>query len=583
MPIVPHAVPGKSGGAPRARPVARRRKAGVTTRVRGQRGPAARSEERICRARPWTIAMKVSTVEQMRGLDSAAAGKYGVDHQLLMENAGHAVYFVILREMGVRGRRFVVVAGIGNNGGDSLVVARKLHSSGGDVRVFLVGDPSGYSGPALRNYEMVTRIGIRTSTISGGTPLDELRSSLAWCDAVVDGLFGTGLSRDITGIYRSVIEEINAAGRTVFSVDIPSGIGGDDGRVYGAAVKASYTITFGLPKLGNLLYPGYHYGGRLVVSHISFPPELQESPDIRTEINEPPRMPWRPPWGHKGTFGKLLAVAGARNYYGAPYFSSLSFLKAGGGYSRLAAPRSVIPFIAARAAEVVYLPMDETDGGALAASNRTRILELIDEHEIDIVVLGPGISLDPEAGALVRALVPEVDRPLIVDGDGLTAISEDPSILRSRGKPTILTPHPGEMARLLRKSVGDVESARVESARAAAHDLNSYVVLKGAHSVIAYPDGSAFINMSGNSGMGTAGSGDVLTGTVAAMYGMGLQAGDALRAGVFIHGLSGDLAASAKGEDGITAEDVLQWLPAATKALRDDYDGVVGRYMPEVV
>lgn len=527
--------------------------------------------------------MKVSTVDQMRGLDSAAAGKYGVDHHLLMENAGHSAYYVILREMGVRGRRFVVVAGVGNNGGDALVVARKLHSSGGSVRAFVVGDPSGYAGPALQNYEIASKIGIKLSTITGEAQLEELRSSLAWCDAVVDGLFGTGLSRDITGIHRSVIDEINAAGRTVFSVDIPSGIGGNDGRVYGAAVRATYTITFGLPKLGNVLYPGYYYGGKLFVSHISFPPELQDSPDIRTELNEPPELPWRPPWGHKGTFGKLLAVAGARNYYGAPYFSSLSFLKAGGGYSRLAAPRSVIPFIAARASEVVYLPMDETDSGALASSNVARVLELIDQYEIDVVVLGPGISLDQEAQSLARALAPEVERPLILDGDGLTAISSDPSILRSRGKPTVLTPHPGEMARLLGISIGEVESNRVGTARRAAKDLNSYVVLKGAHSIVAYPDGRAFINMSGNSGMGTAGSGDVLTGTIAAMIGLGLDAGDAVRAGVFIHGLSGDLAAAAKGEDGITAEDVLQWLPAATKAMREDHDGVVRRYMPEVI
>jgi NAD(P)H-hydrate epimerase len=527
--------------------------------------------------------MKVSTVDQMRGLDSAAAGKYGVDHHLLMENAGHSAYYVILREMGVRGRRFVVVAGVGNNGGDALVVARKLHSSGGSVRAFVVGDPSGYAGPALQNYEIASKIGIKLSTITGEAQLEELRSSLAWCDAVVDGLFGTGLSRDIAGIHRSVIDEINAAGRTVFSVDIPSGIGGNDGRVYGAAVRATYTITFGLPKLGNVLYPGYYYGGKLFVSHISFPPELQDSPDIRTELNEPPELPWRPPWGHKGTFGKLLAVAGARNYYGAPYFSSLSFLKAGGGYSRLAAPRSVIPFIAARASEVVYLPMDETDSGALASSNVARVLELIDQYEIDVVVLGPGISLDQEAQSLARALAPEVERPLILDGDGLTAISSDPSILRPRGKPTVLTPHPGEMARLLGISIGEVESNRVETARRAAKDLNSYVVLKGAHSIVAYPDGRAFINMSGNSGMGTAGSGDVLTGTIAAMIGLGLNVGDAVRAGVFIHGLSGDLAAAAKGEDGITAEDVLQWLPAATKAMREDHDGVVRRYMPEVI
>ncbi len=527
--------------------------------------------------------MKVSSVEQMRNLDSVAVNKYGIEHQLLMENAGHAVYHVIQKEIGVIGKKFVAIAGIGNNGGDALVTARKLRSSGAYVRAFVVGDPSKFSSAALKNYEIALKIGIVEGNVTEKGGIEDLKSSLSWCDAVVDGLFGTGLSGDVTGIYRNVIDEVNKAKKPVISVDIPSGIGGNDGKVYGSAIKACCTITFGLPKLGNIIYPGYYYGGKLYVSHISFPPELYSTEEIKVEINEPPELPSRLPWGHKGTFGKLLVVAGAKNYYGAPYFSSLSFLKAGGGYSRLAAPKSVIPYIASKASEVVYLPMEENENGALSLSNKKRILELIDQLEIDFAILGPGISTDNEAQSLIRDLIAEVEIPIIVDGDGLTALSADTSIMKSRKKPTILTPHSGEMARLMKIEIAEVESRRVEIAKIAAKELNAYVVLKGAHSIIAYPDGREFINMSGNSGMATAGSGDVLTGTIAAMMGLGLEPGEALKTGVFIHGLSGDIAVSEKGEDGITAEDILQHLPEAVKAYRKDSKDIFRKYLPEVI
>ncbi len=527
--------------------------------------------------------MKVSSVEQMNELDSVAVERYGIEHQLLMENAGQAVYNVIHKELGISGKKFAVIAGTGNNGGDALVVARKLRSSEADVKVFVIGDPSKFSCSTLKNYEIALRIGIVEANIKEKEIIGNLKSSLSWCDAVVDGLFGTGLSGEITGLYREVIEEVNKAKKPIFSVDIPSGIGGNDGKVHGSAIRACYTITFGLPKLGNVLYPGFYYGGKLYVSHISFPPELYSIEKIKVELNEPPELPSRSPWGHKGTFGKLLVVAGAKNYYGAPYFSALSFLKAGGGYSRLAAPRSIIPYIASKASEVVYLPMDENENGALSLSNKKKILEIIDRLEMDFAIFGPGVSNDDEAQSLIRDLIAEADIPIIVDGDGLTALSADTSILKSRKKPTLLTPHSGEMARLMKTRIAEIESKRVEIAESAAKELNSYIVLKGAHSIIAYPDGREFINLSGNSGMATAGSGDVLTGTVAAMMGLGLEPAEALRTGVFIHGLSGDIAASEKGEDGITAEDILQHLPGAAKVYRENRKEVLRKYLPEVI
>ncbi len=527
--------------------------------------------------------MKVSRVDEMRRLDSTAVEEYGVEHQLLMENAGHAVYFVIYNEFGIENKKFVVVTGSGNNGGDSLVVTRKLFSNGCDVRVFIVGDPEKYKGAARKNYEIIENMGVEKHVIRRKEDIDILKKALVDADAVIDGLFGTGLSREVSGVYKEVIMAVNASGKTVFSVDIPSGIGGNDGKVYGAAVKADYTVTFGLPKIGNILYPGYEYNGKLYVSHISFSPNIYNTEDIKIELNMPPPAPPRLRWGHKGTFGKLLAVAGAENYYGAPYFTALSFLKCGGGYSRLAAPKSVIPYIAAKASEVVYIPLNETSTGSLSIDNYDIVIDLIDKYDIDIVALGPGTSLNEETQQFIRDLAKNIEKPIIVDGDGLTAISKDLSVIKERRTATVLTPHIGEMSRLVGKSIREIQDNSIDILSESARDLNAYIVLKGAHSLIGYPDGRIYINMTGNPGMATAGSGDVLTGTIAGMYGLGYGIGDAVKTGVFIHGLAGDIAAEEKGEDGITSQDILDHVPEAMKIFRNRYREVIDRYMPKVV
>ena len=527
--------------------------------------------------------MKIATVDEIRKYDRLATEVYGIDDLLLMENAGNATYYVILKELGVKGRHFTIVAGHGNNGGDALVVGRKLYSSGAKVEAFIVGDPNKFRSSGRKNYEIAKKLGIIKTVIKDEISLKILRKSLEECDAVIDGVFGTGLSREIKGIYRDVINEINASRKTVISVDIPSGIGGNNGNVYGVAVKATYTVTFGMPKLGNILYPGYYYNGKLYVSRISYPPELSEPEEVKIEVNEPPPLPERVEWGHKGTFGKLLVVAGSKNYYGAPTFSSLSFLKAGGGYSRLAAPESLIPYIASKAREVVYIPLKETKEGSIAAENKELILELIERYDIDIAILGPGTSLNSETQELIRNLVTEIKRPVIIDGDGLTAISEKPEVVSRRALPTVLTPHPGELARLIGWSTRDVISKKVEALKETLKMYRAITLLKGAHTLIGYPDGRIYVNMTGNSGMATAGSGDVLTGTIAAMYGLHYNIENSVRAGVLIHGLAGDLAANELGKDGMTAGDILNYLPQAVRLWRERRDEILKRYLPEVI
>ncbi|MFP3899127.1 MAG: NAD(P)H-hydrate dehydratase [Dehalococcoidia bacterium] len=510
--------------------------------------------------------MRVARINEMKDLDSRATAEFGISQDLLMENAGQAVYFVMLQELGIRNNRFVMFCGGGNNGGDGLVVARKVRSSGGEVKVLLLDDPSKFEGAARTNLEIASRSGVEISRVES---VDSVASEVLHSDAIVDAIFGTGLVREVGGLHKDAIQLINERQGTVFSVDIPSGINGDTGQVMGTAVKADYTVTFGLPKPGNLLYPGYDHCGKLYVSHISFPPTLYDLDSIKVALNDPVELPPRASDAHKGSCGKALFIAGSSGYLGAPYFSALSFLKAGGGVSYLATPGPISPFLANRGSEIVFLPQKETPSGSIAQENRDELLQF--SQTVDLVVLGPGVSLARETQELVLDLVPAVNKPLLVDGDGITAIAQDMGRIRERRAPTILTPHPGEMARVTGMGVSDIGKSKIDVLQRTAGELNAIIVLKGAHSLIGYPDGTVFINVSGNPGMATAGSGDVLTGAIAAMYGLGLTLEEAVRTGVFVHGFSGDLAALDKGEDGITAQDILDYLPEAMKLYRESF------------
>lgn len=510
--------------------------------------------------------MKVAKVAEMKELDNRATAEFGISQELLMENAGQAVYSVVSQEIGVRGNRFVVLCGGGNNGGDGLVVARKIRSSGGEVKVFLLDDESRFRGAARKNLDIVSKMAIEIARVSS---LDSVTPEVFGADGIVDAVFGTGLVRKIDGLFRDVIDLVNQSPGPVFAVDIPSGINGDTGEVMGTAVRADFTVTFGLPKRGCLLYPGYDYCGKVYVSHISFPPVLYESDAIGVAINAPLELPVRVRDTHKGSYGKTLSIAGSPRYVGAPYFSALSFLKAGGGLSYLAAPSSIASFVAGKGGEVVVLPQRETSSGSIALSNKYDLVEF--SRMVDMVIIGPGLSLDDEAQELIRELVKVIDRPLLIDGDGITAIAQDLASIRERRAATILTPHHGEMSRITTRDVKEAGSHKIDTLQNTARDLNAVVVLKGAHSLIGYPDGTVFINLSGNPGMATAGSGDVLTGSIAAMFGLGLSLEDAVRMGVFIHGLAGDIAAVDRGEDGMTAQDILDSLPEAMKLYRQNF------------
>jgi len=521
--------------------------------------------------------MKVCRVAEMRRMDKQATDKYGIPPEILMENAGEAVYTVIQKEFGIEGKKFAVLCGPGNNGGDGFVAARKLHSRGGEVKVFLLADRAKYQGVAKKNLEIIDRFPILIKEV---TSIRQIKKDIAAADAIVDALMGTGLDREVTCLLCQVIEAVNAGGKKVFAVDIASGINGDNSREMGVSIKADATITFGLPKLGNLLYPGYSRGGKLYVSHISFPHSLYESEAIKVEIAQPVRLPERQADSNKMDFGPVLVIAGAANYYWAPHASAYSFLKAGGGYVYLACPKSMAPSVARKSREIVIQPQRETASGSIALSNKDDLIKLAESMKM--VIIGPGLSLDKETQKLVKILAEEIKKPLLIDGDGLTAIAADIQIIQKRKSATILTPHIGEMSRLTGMVKSEIEKDKVSVLQTTAQMMNAYIVLKGPHSLIGCPEGRVFINNSGDTegkaGMATAGSGDVLNGTIAAMFCLGLSVEEAVRAGVFLHGLSGDLAAKKKGPDGMTAKDILNTLPNAMRYYRENLESISTDY-----
>lgn len=521
--------------------------------------------------------MKIASVEEMRSMDRHCIEKLGIAEEILMENAALAAVSLARREVGINGKKFVIFCGTGNNGGDGLAVARLLYSGGALVKVFLLGDKDKFKGAARTNMGILEKLPMEVLPLAAATVA---KKDAAHCDLIVDAIFGTGLDRPVEGLAADVISLINKTKKKVLCLDIPSGVNGNTGQILGAAVSADYTVTFGLPKIGNMLYPGFELCGKLYVTHISFPPSLTQSSSLKIATNDYVPLPKRSAQAHKGSVGDVLFIAGAASYYGAPYFAAMSFMKSGGGYARLAAPKSMIGKLAVKGREIVYLPQEETAAKSIALVNKKKLLKL--SAKVDMVVIGPGLSLDEETSQLVGELAAEIKKPLLIDGDGLTAIAEDAGILQKRKAPTILTPHMGEMARLTGKSVAEIDKNKIAVLREAARNLKSIIVLKGAHSLVGYPAGEVFVNLTGNAGMATAGSGDVLTGCIAAMYGLGLKPHEATRKGVFLHGLAGDLAADKKGMDGITARDIMEYLPIALKKDRAG-EGDGNYYEPAVI
>ena len=514
--------------------------------------------------------MRALTTDQMRALDAMAITELGLPSIVLMENAGRLVADAVRRFFGeiAEERGVAVVSGTGNNGGDGFVAARHLAAFGLDVSVYLVGDSASVSGDATTNLAILERLGVPVLPIADPAAWSRHRQAVLDAGVAIDALFGTGLGRPLDGIHAEIAQALADGDAEVVAVDLPSGVPGDPGAFVGPAVDATLTVTLAAPKLSLVLPPAEQQAGVVLVADIGIPRELQsclEGPQIDL-LDAGDLALWldpRPADAHKGDFGRVTVVGGSPGKTGAAHLAALSALRSGAGLVTVAVPAPSQPVVAAMAAEYMTLALPELTGG-----DRSAAVEAVLSLDADVIAVGPGLGVSDGAAALVEDLVARSTRPLVLDADALNVLTRLPAATLSRANaPVVLTPHPGEMARLAGTEVDDVQSRRLEIARdyAAAHGV--VVVLKGYRTVIASPDGRVAINATGNPGMATGGTGDVLTGVIAAWLAQIGSAEAAARLGVYLHGLAGDLAAAAEGEVAMIAGDLLDHLGQAARTL----------------
>jgi len=496
------------------------------------------------------------TAREMQEMDRMTIDEVGIPGLLLMEHAGMAVaerVLEMLKEAG--GEHVFIFCGRGNNGGDGFVAARFLFGLGCSVSVLLAGDPEKISGDALINYRALKGLGIDMIPLQS----DQDLSRAAHPDLIVDALLGTGISGDVTGFTTGIIDWINHAGVPVLSVDVPSGLHCDNGQVAGVCITADATVTFGHYKRGLVIPPGRDLAGCVDVADIGIPSKVSDSMNIKTRLLElsdcHQHLPERPASAHKGNFGKIAFLAGSRGLTGAAALTSMAALKAGSGLVILGCPEGVNGILESKLTEVMTKPFPETEQGTLSLSAEVEIQHLLDWA--DIAAIGPGMSQETETQALIRKTVVECGKPMVIDADGLNAIAGHVDLLKACQSPLILTPHPGELSRMVHLKMDEIVSNPIEVARKWAVEWQCVLVLKGAPTVIGHPDGQIFVNDTGNSGMATAGSGDVLTGILAGMLAQGCSVQEASLCGVYLHGLAGDLAAEQYSDRAMTAGDIL--------------------------
>ncbi|MGD8237159.1 MAG: NAD(P)H-hydrate dehydratase [Armatimonadota bacterium] len=513
--------------------------------------------------------MKLVTAAQMREIDRHCIEDLQIPGMVLMENAGRGVARCaerVLRALG--GRRVHIVAGRGNNGGDGFVAARHLHNAGCDVAVTLLAAAGDLQGDAAANHGIWAAMPTGTEEMPELASPQPLRERLIGADVVIDGILGTGVTGEVRGPARAAIEALRDVPRErVVAIDIPSGVDSDTGQVLGAAVRAGYTITFGLPKIGLYQHPGAAHAGEVIVQDIGIPRAELTSDRLplrlTTAADVSRWLPGRPADAHKGNCGRVFIVAGSVGMTGAAAMAGMAALRAGAGLVTVGVPASLNDVLEAKLTEVMTRPLPECAERALSLAAEETILEMAEGSEACVV--GPGLSLADETQELVRRLVPQIHRPLALDADALTALSENAEVLAGREAPTVVTPHPGEMSRLVDRSIEAIQADRVSAALEAARSLGSVVLLKGAGSVGAAPDGTAYVNATGNAGMASGGTGDVLSGILGGLLGQGMLPLEAAAAAAHVHGLAGDLAAP-DSERALVAGDMLEALPRAFAA-----------------
>lgn len=511
----------------------------------------------------------IVTSAQMRAIDESTIRKHGIPGITLMENAGAGIARRMLESVLVNRRgdtKVAILCGPGNNGGDGFVIARHLSAAGVTVQIFALTPIPQLKGDARVNAERAAAQKIIMSVIpeSGGSPV------LGEFDVIVDALFGTGFHGNITGIAADLINAANQSGVPIVSVDTPSGLDSDTGMMSEPTISAAHTFTLGASKLGQWLWPGRRAVGRLEVIDIGIPDAaLREvEPHLRLITREFVReaLPPRPPDAHKGTFGKALIIGGSAGLSGAVILASNACLRSGAGLAYAAVPESLVDVVDAGAIETVTRPLPEVRAKRVIAKRALGEVRRLCA-DVDAVAIGPGLSTHHETQELVRRFISRTAKPSVIDADGLNACAKDTACLTSPDRaPLILTPHVGEMARLLQTDTQTIARDRLSAAIGAAEKFNCIVVMKGAPTFVAEPNGDTYLNPTGNSGMATGGVGDVLTGIVVSLLAQGCEPVTAAICGVYLHGQAGDLAAVSMGQRSLVASDLVSSLPSVLKS-----------------
>jgi len=509
----------------------------------------------------------VAMIHQMRECDRVAIEDLMMPGLVLMEYASRAVADEAVRMLGgnISGKLVRIFCGKGNNGGDGFAVARHLHNTGAEIELFLVGAASDLRGDALFNCELYKKIGGRVKEIHRGTGI---RIGGKQPDLVIDGLLGTGFEGPARGVYLELIDRINKTDAPVLAIDIPSGVEGDTG-VAEFAVYADCTVTFGLPKPGMLLPPGRECSGEVIVADIGIPPQVIRKQNIKQHIVEEDDvrvyLPRLNPADHKGKAGHVFILAGSPGMTGASALAAEAAMRSGAGLTVVGIPRSLNPILEVKLTEAMTQPLPENDCGYLCADSFEDCLERLEWASV--VAFGPGIGRNPDTAKLLKLLLEKLDKPLVIDADGLNLLADNPTLLKKLHRNTILTPHPGEFSRLTNLSINDIVADRIATARKWAKKWGVILVLKGSPSLTASPDGDVYINSTGNAGMATGGTGDVLTGVIASLIAQGLPSAMSAWMGCYLHGAAGDMAAGELGQHGTVAGDLVRFLPNVIKKL----------------
>lgn len=498
----------------------------------------------------------------MRELDRIAIEVYSIPGIILMENAGIAVAQQAMKVLNNKpSKKVVILCGVGNNGGDGFVAARHLRNKGIPLDVFILGEPARIKGDARTNYDILLKLGVSITYIEEEKDVTAFEKALVNDSIIIDGIFGTGLHREVEGIIKEVIITTNNSGKEVIAIDIPSGVNGNDGKINGVAIQAAKTITFQLPKLGNILYPGRAYCGELMIKDIGIPQEainsVQTKIQLITEDDITGILPQRRPDTHKGTYGKAFIIAGSPGMTGAAILASKAALRCGGGIVKVAVPQAQMDILENKSIEAISVSLEDLQG------NKKEFIERLQTE--DTVAIGPGCGQSDAFFDTLGTVINNTTVPIVIDADGLNVLAKNLNILKNSKAPCIITPHPGEMARLTGLSIEVINKERIKVTKDFSEKWGVITLLKGAATVIADPEGNVYINTTGNPGMATAGSGDVLTGMITGFLAQGISPIKATIIAAYLHGKAGDRGSVKLGQYSLMAGDIIKEIPCLIK------------------